>query len=115
MSLLPTRDHEAEKNFLESIQRNPQPDTIHLLLTQALESKRVQLAAKLFLMLPHEEQEAPEYLKAKQAAKLLLIELKPEQILIFSDAWSLYQRRKHVSRVKKRMRPKSPFNRRRPR
>ena len=69
MSLLPTRDHEAEKKFLESIQLDPQPDTIHIHLTQALESKRVQLAAKLFLLLPTEEQEAPEYIKAKRKEK----------------------------------------------
>ena len=115
MSLLPTRDHEAEQQFLDSLQHNPQTETLTLLLTQALESKRIQLAAKIFLLLPQDEQEAPEYIKAKQAAKLLLIELKPEQVLVFADAWSQYQRRKHVSRIKNRMRPKSPFKRRRPR
>ena len=115
MSLLPTRDREAEQKFLDSIQQNPQISTVQLLLTQALEAKRVQLAAKLFLLLPQDEQDAHAYVKAKQAAKLLLIEVKAEQILIFSDAWSIYQRRKHVSRIKNRMRPKSPFTRRRPR
>ena len=115
MSLLPTRDHLSEKNFLESIQKDPQIDTLYMLLTEALEQKRIQLAAKIFLLLPLDEQEQSHFGRAKQAAQLLLIEAKPEQVLIFSDAWSAYQQRKRVAQIKNRMRPKSPFQRRRPR
>ena len=115
MSLLPTRDHQSEKIFLESIQKDPNVDTVHMLLTEALEQKRIQLAAKIFLLLPAEEQENPHFGRAKQAAQLLLIEVQPEHALIFMDAWSTYQQRKRIARIKNRMRPKSPFQRRRPR
>ena len=115
MSLLPTRDHQSEKQFLESIQKDPHVDTIHMLLTEALEQKRIQLAAKIFLLLPTEEQENPDFVRAKQAAQLLLIEVRSEQTIVFMDAWSAYQQRKRIARIKNRMRPKSPLNRRRPR
>ena len=115
MSLLPTRDHHSETLFLESIQKDPQVDTIHMLLTEALEQKRIQLAAKIFLLLPPQEQENPDFARAQQAAQFLLIEVQAEQTLIFMDAWSAYQQRKRVARIKNRMRPKSPFQRRRPR
>ena len=91
MSLLPTRDHESEKKFLESLQKDPLPSTVHTLLTEAIDQKRIQLAAKLFLLLPPEEQNNSNLAKAKQAAQFLLIEVQPEQVLIFSDAWSQYQ------------------------
>ena len=114
MSLLPTRDRTSEEAFLRSLQPHPQEETIVTLVEQALKEKRIQLAAKLVQLIPPHEAEAPALTHARKAAQFLLLhgdETSEEQL---HDSWMEYTKRKKMKVKKQRMRPKSPFHRRRP-
>ena len=115
MSLLPTRDKISEKKFVQSLAQNPQRETIIELVSQALDAKRIQLAAQLVELLPSSSEDTEELLRARQAASFVLLHPQQDLSLQFSDAWSAYNNRKRVKAIKQRMRPKSPFHRRRPR
>ena len=115
MSLLPTRDNLAESKFVQSLAQNPQRETIVELVSQALEAKRIQLAARLVTLIPSAPEDTKELLRARQAASFVLLHPQQDLSIQFSDAWSAYNNRKRVKAIKQRMRPKSPFQRRRPR
>ena len=115
MSLLPTRDKIAETNFVQSLAQNPQRETIVTLVSQAFAAKRIQLAAQLVSLIPSSPEDTEELLRARQAASFVLLHPQQDLSVQFSDAWSAYNNRKRVQAIKQRMRPKSPFHRRRPR
>jgi len=115
MSLLPTRDKISEEKFIQSLAKDPQWETIVDLVSEALDNKRIQLAAKLVALLPRSDQDTPELRRARQAASFVLLNPEDDLAVQFSDAWTIYNSRKRVKAIKQRMRPKSPFNRRRPR
>ena len=114
MSLLPTRDRAAEEAFLRSLHPNPQEETIGTLIEQAIKHKRIQLAARLVQLLPHKEEESSTILQARKAAQFVLLQPNDDEEELY-DAWINYTNRKRMKAKKQRMRPKSPFHRRRPR
>ena len=113
MSLLPIRDKVSEEKFVRSLAQNPQLETIVELVNQALEAKRIQLAAHLVALLPSSVEDNPALLRAQKAASFVLVHPQEAQFVQFSDAWTAYNGRKRVKAIKQRMRPKSPFTRRR--
>jgi hypothetical protein len=115
MSLLPTRDRESENRFLRSISQNPQEETITELIIEALEERRIQLAAQLVQLIPKGEAESPQLQRARHAAGFILVNDNNERNIEFFDICSAYTNKKRVQSIKNRMRPKSQFNRRRPR
>lgn len=114
MSLLPIRDRASEEAFLRSLQPNPQEETISTLIEQAIKHKRIQLAARLVQLLPHKEEESSTILQARKAAQFVLLQPNEDEEELY-DAWMNYTNRKRMKEKKQRMRPKSPFHRRRPR
>ena len=115
MSSLPSRDKYEEQTFIEQKRNDPDPGEITLLVSEAITQGRVQLAARLVQLIPNPDTKDTNLSKAIQAAKFCLLENTKQVHHNFLDAWQLYQDRKRVTRIKNRMRPKSPFNRRRPR
>ena len=115
MSLLPTRDRASEKAFLRSLQPNPHEQTIIELVEEALLAKRIQLAAQLAQLLPVGENESPTLIRARKAAQFLLLHGEDYSEEDLYDSWLEYTQRKKMKVKKQRMRPKSPFHRRRPR
>ena len=73
MSLLPTRDRISEEAFLRSLQPDPQEDTITELVEQAMQEKRIQLAAQLVQLLPTRDNESSTLVHARKAAQFLLV------------------------------------------
>ena len=114
MSLLPTRDRASEEAFLRSLQPHPQESTIIELVEQAIQEKRVQLAAQLVQLIAPHENESSILTHARKAAQFLLLHGDDAQEQ-FYDSWMEYTQRKKMKAKKQRMRPKSPFQRRRPR
>ena len=78
MSLLPIRDKLSEEKFVRSLAQNPQLETIAELVNQALEAKRIQLAAQLVALLPSSVEENPALLRARKAASFALIQ--PQEV-----------------------------------
>ena len=115
MSLLPTRDRASEEAFLRSLQPHPQENTIIELVEQAIQEKRVQLAARLVQLISPRENESPTLTHARKAARFLLLCDSDESEEELYDSWIRYTQRKKMNVKKQRMRPKSPFHRRRPR
>ena len=115
MSLLPTRDRESEARFLRSICQNPQEETITELIREALDERRIQLAAQLVQLIPEGEEEIPQLEHARRAARFVLINDNSVSNVEFCDLWFAYKDRQRVQSIKNRMRPNSQFNRRRPR
>lgn len=115
MSLLPTRDRASEEAFLRSLQPNPQESTIVELVEQAIQEKRIQLAARLVQLISPHEEEPSTLILARKAAKFLLVHDNNASEEELYDSWIRYTQRKKMKIKKQRMRPKSPFHRRRPR
>lgn len=115
MSNLPSRDKHEEDVFVEQKREHPVSEELTLLVGEAIAQGRIQLAARLVQLIPNPDTEDTNLSKAIQAAKFCLLENTKQVHHDFLDAWQLYQNRKRVKRIKDRMRPKSPFNRRRPR
>ena len=115
MSLLPTRDRVSEEAFLRSLQPDPQESTITELVEQAMQERRIQLAAQLVQLLPIRDHESPTLEHARKAAQFLLIHGEEDSEEHLFDAWIEYTQRKNMKAKRQRMRPKSPFHRRRPR
>ena len=115
MSLLPTRDRESENAFLRSLQPYPIEETILELVEEAIKDRRIQLAAKLVQLIPYQENESAIFTRARKAANFLLLHPEHSNEEELYDSWMEYKQRKHRKAKKQRMRPKSPFNRRRPR
>ena len=115
MPTLPSRDKIEEQSFIENQRSKPDPENLRLLISEAVQQGRIQLAAQLIRLIPNPNLEDPNLSKAMRAAQFCLIERAEPFFQDFIDAWQLYQNGKRVKRVKARMRPKSPFNRRRPR
>ena len=115
MSLLPIRDLLAEEKFLNSLLPHPQPTTIMELVQEAMNQKRIQLAAKLISLIPEQDEERALFTKARRASQLLLVQ--EEEILyeeLYSE-WLQYTNRKKRLARQQRNRPQSPYHRRRPR
>lgn len=115
MSLLPKRDRASEEAFLRSLQPHPQENTIVELVEQAIQDRRVQLAARLVQLIPPREDEPYALAHARKAASFLLVHGDGESEEQLYDSWVRYTQRKKMNVKKQRMRPKSPFHRRRPR
>ena len=115
MSLLPTRDRISEEAFLRSLLPDPQEDTITELVEQAMQEKRIQLAAQLVQLLPTRDNESSTLVHARKAAQFLLVHGEDYSEENLFDAWIEYTQRKKMKVKRQRMRPKSPFHRRRPR
>ena len=115
MSLLPTRDRPSEEAFLRSLQPYPQENTILVLVEEAIQEKRIQLAARLVKLIPPREDEPFVLAHARKAASFLLLHGEEETEEELYDSWMRYTQRKKMKVKKQRMRPKSPFHRRRPR
>ena len=115
MSLLPTRDRASEEAFLRSLQPYPQESTITELVEQAIQEKRIQLAARLVELISPREDEPFVLKRARKAASFLLVHGENETEEELYDSWMRYTQRKKMNVKKQRMRPKSPFHRRRPR
>ena len=115
MSQLPSRDQYEEQCFVEEQRANSNDEQLSLYVTQAIEAGRIQLAARLVQLISNPDNTDEQLLKAMKAAQFLLLKPQPNLHRDFLDAWVLYQDRKRVKRIKNRMRPKSPFTRRRPR
>ena len=115
MSTLPSRDKNEEQSFIERQRSQANSEELSLLVTEAINQGRIQLAARLVQLIPSPNTEDPNLSKAMQAAQFWLVEKTAPAHRDFLDAWHLYQDRKRIKRIKNRMRPKSPFNRRRPR
>ena len=114
-SLLPTRDRASEEAFLRSLQPDPQESTIIELVEQAMQERRIQLAAQLVQLIPEHEQESSTLVHARRAAQFLLVHGEDDTQEDLFDAWMEYTQRKRMNVKRQRMRPKSPFHRRRPR
>jgi hypothetical protein len=114
MSLLPTRDRESEEKFLRSLMPHPQENTIIELIEQAIQERRIQLAAQLVRLLPPQEEESDVITQARKAARFILLHHDDQEEDLY-DTWMNYTQRKKRKTKKQRMRPKSPFHRRRPR
>lgn len=115
MSLLPTRDRASEEAFLRSLRPYPQESTITELVEQAIHEKRIQLAARLVELISPREDEPFVLAHARKAASFLLVHGEDETEEELYDSWMRYTQRKKMNVKKQRMRPKSPFHRRRPR
>ena len=115
MSLLPTRDRASEEAFLRSLQPHPQEATIIELVEQAVQEKRIQLAARLVQLIPPHDDEPSILSHARKAAQFLLLHSNDRSEEELYDSWMRYTQRKKMKVKKQKMRPKSPFHRRRPR
>ena len=115
MSSLPSRDKLEEQKFIEQQRSKPNQEDLIQLVSEALAQGRIQLAARLVQLIPNPDQNDPKLAKAMHAAQFWLIEKTQNFHRDFVDAWHVYQDRKRIKRIKNRMRPKSPFTRRRPR
>ena len=93
-SLLPTRDRASEETFLRSLLPYPQESTITELVEQAMQAKRIQLAARLVQLIPAHEHESPTLVHARKAAQFLLVHGEEESQEDLFDAWIEYTRKK---------------------
>lgn len=104
--MLPGRSRPEEDAFVSSLAQASDVDALQDAITEAMEQRRPQLAARLVGLLPLDHDGGPEVERARSAASWLLVSQGTEFERAYSeleDAWSAL--RKHrMKRIKQRMR-----------
>ena len=107
--ILPPRDSEAEQRFLHQFQQAPQAE-IQQAITFAIDARRPQLAAQLFLLLEDLTPLNPELNKAQKALGFAVVG--PQHWSILEQTWERFNSSKRIQRMKTRYRDKNDLRNR---
>lgn len=113
--MLPSRSPQDEAAFVAELASAPSSQVIEL-ITEAMNARRIQLAAKMVALLDQDEQIPADTPlgRAKKAISFTMLRPSLNQWSEADEAWEFFIRSRRKHRIKTRMRPDKKPQRRRP-